>query len=272
LFEGGIRGSFVGRPGVQIDEAACYGSLARDHGVKAALIVGYAGTDWCAQNNAFLARTTPDLDWARPAAYVDPTQPLSTAQLDQFAQEGFVGLVFYLASEDQTQALSRMSNDIWSWLVQHRWLVSVNSGGQHLNCWPPLLNKHSELRLVLSHLGAPPRVQSSLSAPDAKRALAEVLALAPFPGPRVKLSGFYAVSDPPYDYPHERTWPYVETLLDAYGAERLLWGSDFSPALDALSFPQTFGLFAKMPFLSDRDRAKIEGENLLGLLEEVETG
>ena len=79
FFEGGIQGSFAGRPGVQIDEAACYGSLAQDHGVKAALIVGYAGADWCAQNNAFLARITPDLDWARPTAYVEPTRPLTIA-------------------------------------------------------------------------------------------------------------------------------------------------------------------------------------------------
>ena len=53
LFEKGFQGSFTGRPGVQIDEAALYDSLAKDHNVKQALIVGYEGHDWAAGNNAY---------------------------------------------------------------------------------------------------------------------------------------------------------------------------------------------------------------------------
>ena len=47
------------------------------------------------------------------------------------------------------------------------------------------------------------------------------------------------------------------------------WGSDFSPALSHLSFPQTFDLFDRMPFVDDAMRAMIEGANLLALLEDV---
>ena len=101
--------------------------------------------------------------------------------------------------------------------------------------------------------------------------MADVTALAEFTGPRVKLSGFYALTEPGYDYPHRAAWPYVESLLEAYGVERLLWASDYSPCLDHLTFPQTFGLFSHMPFLSDSDRAQIEGANLLAMLDEVVT-
>ena len=86
---------------------------------------------------------------------------------------------------------------------------------------------------------------------------------------RVKLSGFYALTTPGYEYPHQAAWPYVEELLEAFGATRLLWGSDFSPSLEWLSFPQTFGLFGHMPFLSEAERRLIEGENLLTLLAEL---
>jgi hypothetical protein len=41
--------------------------------------------------------------------------------------------------------------------------------------------------------------------------------------------------------------------------------------LEWLSFPQTFGLFEVMPFLSDADLERIEGGNLLGLLAEIKT-
>ena len=84
---------------------------------------------------------------------------------------------------------------------------------------------------------------------------------------RVKLSGFYALTEPWYDYPHELAWPYVEVLIEAFGVERLLWASDFSPHLNYQTFPQTLGLLWKMPFLGDGDRDRIAGENLLELLE-----
>jgi predicted TIM-barrel fold metal-dependent hydrolase len=85
------------------------------------------------------------------------------------------------------------------------------------------------------------------------------------------LSGFYALTQPGYAYPHQAAWPYVQVLLAAFGATRLLWGSDFSPSLEWLSFPQTFGMFEAMPFLSDADLERIEGGNLLGLLAEIKT-
>ena len=72
-----------------------------------------------------------------------------------------------------------------------------------------------------------------------------------------------------YDYPHQAAWPYVEALVNEFGVDRLLWGSDFYPSIDHLSFPQTYGLFSKMPFLTDTDRRNIEGANLIRLIEEV---
>ena len=56
LFDGGYQGqSFASRPGVSIDDAACYDSLAGDHDVAAALVVGFAGAAWCEHNNRHLA-------------------------------------------------------------------------------------------------------------------------------------------------------------------------------------------------------------------------
>ena len=133
-------------------------------------------------------------------------------------------------------------------------MVSVNSRGESLSGWLPVLQRHGGLRVVVSHVGQPPKVIEPPSAAEARQPLTEVLSLAAFPGPCVKLSGFYALSETPYGYPHQAAWPYVEQLAADSGTDRLLWASDFSPCLDNLSFPQTFGLFSMMPFLSDSDR------------------
>jgi L-fuconolactonase len=221
LFEGGYQGeSFVGRPGVEIDEVACYASLAKDHHVQAALVVGYSAEPWATANHLFLTRMAAQHDWIRPVTYVEPVEPPTIEALERFRAQGFI--------------------------------------------WLKILQRHGELRLIVSHLGLPPRVSESPPEREARRAMADVLALAEFPEVRVKLSGFYALTDPGYDYPHRAAWPYVEALLGRYSVERLLWASDFSPCLDWVTFPQTFDLFSKMPFLSKADRSRIEGGESAG--------
>ena len=270
LFEGGYQDSFMKRLGRPVDEAVVYASLAGDHGVKAALIVGYADVPWAAENTRYLKQMAAEYDWVYPAAYFDPSDPPKIEALAQLQADGFVGVSFYIFGPERVDALLAIPDEVWQWLVSRRWLVSVNSKGDDWNAWQDVLARHPELRLVLSHLGLPPRQAEAPDADGAREAMASVLALAEFPQSRVKLSGFYALTDPGHDYPHRAAWPYVEALIDAYGAERLLWASDYSPCLDWLTFPQTYDLFAKMPFLTDEDRTRIEGSNLLALLEEVE--
>ena len=78
LFEGGYQDSFVKRLGRPIDEAVCYASLAEDHGVKAALVVGYADVEWAAENTRYLTRMVAQYNWVYPVAYFDPAEPPTT--------------------------------------------------------------------------------------------------------------------------------------------------------------------------------------------------
>ncbi len=259
LFDGGFQGSFTGRPGVQIDEVTCYESLMADHDIAASLVVGYAGDPWCRENNACITHLLKSHGWIHPTAYHDVTKPLTVDALRRLCDDGFVGISLYIFDDNHIAGLARIDDACWGWLCDHRWLISVNSKGEAWRGWQAVLDRHNDLRLVVAHLGLP----------DSSTSLEHVLALAKYPQVRVKLSGFYALTDPGHDYPHEAAWPHVEALLGAFGADRLLWGSDFTPSLDSLSFPQTFSLFDKMPFLTDADREMIAGRNLLALLDEV---
>ena len=270
LFEGGFQGSsFMKRLNMPIDEAVCYDSLAADHNVKAALIVGYSDASWCADNHDYLVQMVAQYNWVRPATYIDATQPPTVEDLERFKSQGFVGVVFYIFGPERVTALKAIPDDFWTWISDHHWLVSVNSKGKDWTAWHDILNRHTQLRILISHLGLPPQMSEPPSPEQAKESMASVLSLAEYSQTRVKLSGFYALTDPKYDYPHRAAWPYVQTLIEAYTIDRLLWASDYSPCLDNLSVPQTFGMFAHMPFLSDTDRTKIEGENLLALLNEI---
>ena len=52
-----------------------------------------------------------------------------------------------------------------------------------------------------------------------------LLALSKYPAAHVKLSAGFRVSSLPY--PHQDLKQAVQVLVEAYGASRLMWGSDF---------------------------------------------
>ncbi|MEE3370119.1 MAG: amidohydrolase family protein [Planctomycetota bacterium] len=269
LFSGGYQdSSFASRSGVVIDEAACYHSLAADCDVTAALVVGFGGEDWCVDNNRYLAEQVGRYEWIRPVAYVTLDSPFTVDELQQLQQQGFVGISLF-CFDDEFAGLAAVPDTCWRWIVQRNWLVSVNSQAAGWSCWGNVLERFPDLRLLVSHLGLPPALAQPPAASEAALALQSVTELAQYPGVYVKLSGFYALTVPGHDYPHRAAWPYVKRLYEAFGSERLLWASDFSPCLDWVTFPQTFDLFQKMSFLSTSDVGAITGGNLRKLLEEI---
>lgn len=251
------------------DEVTLYKALAQQHAIEQVLAVGYEGQSWAAGNNAYLAELAGEHAWIRPVAFVGDPAQLDIDGLETFAAQKFVGLSMYVFDDVIEGALARVDAAVWAWLEKRRWLISVNSKGARWAAFVKILERHPNLRLLVSHLGLPPAAEGAMTEGSAHQRLESVNALAGFPGVCVKLSGFYALTVPGYDYPHRNAWPYVAALIESFGVQRLLWGSDFSPSLELVSFPQTIGLLALMPFLTDKDRAQIEGTNLLRILGEV---
>ena len=269
LFAGGYRDkSFASRPGVTIDEAVCYQSLASEHGVVAALAVGYTGDPWCSDNNDYLANLNSHHDWIKPVACIGVASPPTVHDLELLREQGFVGVSLFVFDDD-AQKLDHISLEVWRWLDENNWLISVNSEPDRWPAWQPVLASFPRLRLLISHLGQPPEVTSLPEREKAASVMSPVIELAKYPGVHVKLSGFYSLTSPGHDYPHATAWPYIEQLIECYSVTRLLWGSDFSPCLDWVTFPQTLDLFDRIPFLNAQDVELIAGGNLVALFDEV---
>ena len=268
LFEGGYQGgSLTSRPGVEVDELLCYQSLMKDHHIEAALVVGFEGDAFCRQNNDFLAKLIPYHPWMYALAYCHlDHQPDLIPQLENWKMKGFQGISLYLLEESDYTKLLAIPLEFWEWLVQNDWLVSVNSFGALWGPWKVVLKKQPLLKMIVSHLGLPGRQTEIPSREEVKSLMKPISELAEFSNVHVKLSGYYALTSPAHDFPHSSAWPLTEELLDHFGPDRLLWGSDFSPSLDFLSFPQTFELFNKMPFFREENIKAILGENLIRLL------
>jgi predicted TIM-barrel fold metal-dependent hydrolase len=96
-----------------------------------------------------------------------------------------------------------------------------------------MLEELPDLKVVLNHLGFPvppsfepdehgrPDIRTPLPPPT----LPFVQGLARFGGVHVMLSGQYAFSREPF--PHDDLVPTVHALYEAFGAQRMLWASDF---------------------------------------------
>jgi L-fuconolactonase len=249
------------------DELTVYERLREHHGIERALVIGYEAEPRYAENNAEvieLARTRP---WMVPIAYL-AVRPAPTAErLRELRSAGAEGFAVYLPSEADGRAFGEWPAATFAELRAQAALVSFNAGpaGTAAAVAARAVDRLDGCTLIFSHLGLPGRFATPPVPRDVRERLAALLGLAGRWSIAVKLSGLYAVSDPPHDFPHAAAEPVVDVLLDAFGPARVLWGSDFSPALDFVSFAQA----ADTRWLSGCSAAEVDdvmGGNLLRLL------
>jgi len=96
---------------------------------------------------------------------------------------------------------------------------------KHLGDVPELARGHPGLRIVVDHLGKPP-----LGSADMSRWEELLRAAAEQPNVHAKVSGLNTVA-PVGDWSAADLEPAVRVAVDAFGARRLAWGSDWPVAL-----------------------------------------
>lgn len=120
------------------------------------------------------------------------------------------------------------------------------------------LRAHPDTTIVLDHLGlqtynaGAPRTPQS---PDPFGPLDDVLALARYPNLAVKLTGAPSLSLEPY--PFADVWPAVHRLLDAFGPERLMWGSDFTRCAGLHDYREAVDFLALTDEVGDAEKEQL---------------
>jgi len=98
--------------------------------------------------------------------------------------------------------------------------------------------------------------------PDARPAqpwadLPKVLELAKRPNALIKVSGACTLSHKPYPFPD--IWDPIRRLIDAWGVERCLWGTDWTRAFAVVNYEQAVEPFLNTDRLSKSERAMLMG-------------
>lgn len=264
-----FRCGFPGRCGRSVlgrdSEIEAYEAFRTAHGIEAGLVVGYEGDGIDPQNNDYIREVAADRPWLATLAYADSRGSLNDGSIERWMGAGHVGIALYLSDPAAVENIAAWPATVWRSLERHRAIVSVNAQPPQIDRLVPVVEAHSGCSFLFSHLGLPGRCPSTPTAQEASRRLQPLMRLAHTPHALVKISGLYAVSEPAHAYPHAAAAPFIDLLIERFGPERCLWGSDFSPALDFVSFAQT----ASIPWLDDlsaADLRRVMGGNLLRLL------
>jgi L-fuconolactonase len=131
-----------------------------------------------------------------------------------------------------------------------------------------IAKSHPNLRLIIDHFGMAPIPIAPLT-PDRLDKLPELLALGRFPNIALKVTGLPALSLESYPFADLRE-PLLRAV-DAFGPDRLFWGSDYTRLMMAPDFSRTkpvrtYGeVLAFLKYstdISNDDRQKVFGASL----------
>lgn len=218
-----FKNGFTGETGVRFpnpdEELAAYEVGRAKLGIERSLVVGYDESDYLG-NSDYIASLGRTREWLLPLRYasigaeISPlasSYPVTTEKAE------------VLAEQLRKQALAGQAPRI----------LSLNATPEALQVLRGCMELLPDTWFLISHMGLPGPVTTREHAREVLRA---VVAAAALPNVSVKLSGQYAATSGAH--PHLDVQPLVQELAERAGIESLVWGSDFSPALDFVSFEQ----------------------------------
>ncbi len=242
-------------------ELQSYEALRKIHGIELALAIGYEADSIDPGNNAYIRQLAASRNWLKTLAYVEPQLMPGPDAVTALLDQGHRGLALYATEPARAEALLQWPRKTWDILEARRAILSFNARPLSIGILQPLIAAHPGIIVMLSHLGLPGKL---FDRDEIQTKLNPLLSLATLPNVHMKISGLYAASEPEYAYPHHGSHPAIRRIIDAFGSSRCLWASDFAPALEFVSFPQTIH-WPGLSELTDTDRQAIMRGNLVRL-------
>jgi predicted TIM-barrel fold metal-dependent hydrolase len=203
----------------------------------------------------------PDIECRWSTTY---HQPGAAKRLEEaLARWTFSGFTLYLdEAEDGSWLTSAEGTEFLAIAAARRMVVSLSAMPRQMPFVVRTAAAHPQLTIICHHhafLG--PRTAGDATA------LASVIAAAAQPNIFVKVSGMGNVAAREDEYPYARLAWIPQVLRAAYGADRLIWGSDYPVSRRHMTYAQTLAMVTRHgPFAAD-ELPGILGRTMLRLLE-----
>ncbi|MBM4072193.1 MAG: amidohydrolase [Planctomycetes bacterium] len=233
-----------------------------EHGVTHCVLVQTIYHGW---DNSYLAKCLKEQPKRfRGQGLIDPTDPKVAEKLEYWMKKhGLAGMRFspmYYKDDGKDVWLNARSSDaLWKKGAELGAVFSFFMAPQQLPMLEDMVRRHPTVKVVIDHLA-----RIDLASKDAEADIKKLLALARYPNVSVKVSELLYVSATKKQ-PFRDTFPLVKRVYDAFGPDRLLWGTGF-PGITRVeagrpTLVQELAVIQAMPFLTAEDRAKVLGGN-----------
>ncbi|MGE5271267.1 MAG: amidohydrolase family protein [Thiohalocapsa sp.] len=171
-------------------------------------------------------------------------------------QPGMLGLRYTFLSEPMRTRLADGTLD-WLWAAAERAGVPIAMlATDSLRDIGGIAERHPGLKLTIDHLGGRGGTSQEKDA-AAMTHMPALLALAKHPNVAVKATGVPHYSSEPY--PFRGMHPYLKQVFDAFGPDRMFWGTDITKMKP--SWHQCVTMFTEgLPWLTGHDLDVVMGE------------
>jgi L-fuconolactonase len=190
---------------------------------------------------------------------VDPNDPgVAETIADWAATKGTIGIRIMMRDNVSTDPADPGINRVLAAAARHSLAVNLLCWGRQEQA-ARLAASNPNTQLVIDHLGLQQPFEPP-AAPQPWADLPKILALAEYDNVAIKISGACTLSHEPF--PYKDIWDPLGRIFDAFGFNRCLWGTDWTRAVNLLSYEQGVEAFRVTDRLSDSDRAALMGESL----------
>ena len=187
---------------------------------------------------------------------VDPNDPAVAETIAEWAGlKGTVGVRIMMRDDVSTDPADPGLNRVLAAGARHGLPVNLMTTGR-LQQAAQLASRNPNTQFVIYHQGLAQQQQPP-APPEPWADLPKLLALAAHPNIAVKISGACTLSHEPF--PYRDIWDPLCRIFDAFGFERCLWGTDWTRAVNLLTYKQGVDAFRVTDRLSDSDRAMLMG-------------
>ena len=201
-------------------------------------------------------------------AVVDTDSPDASERLEDWVERGVEGV--RLGPDVRSPGNDPLA--IWRKAAELGILVS-SIGPVHGFASPgfeSIVKELSSLKIIIEHLGGVGGIQGGQDTTPPHATFRKVLELAQYPSVYMKVPSLGEISPRAMPvrapYPFEDAPPFIEMAIDAFGAKRLMWGSDFPPVARREGYRNALRLpMERVGFKSQEDKDWIFGETAASL-------
>lgn len=227
-------------------------------GVDGAILVSvYTMYRWDASYAVAVQKAHPDrFGVVKP---VNANDPKVEATIEEWAaMPGTIAIRIMMTPEISTDPADPGINRILAAAAKHDLPVNMLARDR-LAQLGELAKRNPNTQIVLDHLGLEQPFEPPAPAEPWKE-LPHVLALAANKNIAIKITGACTLSH--QKFPYKDIWDPLGRIFDVFGLDRCMWGTDWTRAVNLLTYKEGVEAFRVTDRLSNSDREKLMGGSL----------